>query len=265
MDIGTDKPSLTDMDSTPHHLFNIINPDEDFGLARYQELAYQVIRDIHERNKLPLLVGGSGQYVWAVLEGWKIPRIPPDPEFRWRLENVAAQNGTDVLYNQLLEIDPAAAVKIDKHNTRRIIRALEVSYHAKKPFSNLQTRKAPDYNILIIGLTADRKHLYHRVDSRVSSMIQQGLVAEVEKLIQLGYDYSLSAMNSIGYKQIGAMLRGEISLEKAIEGIMADNHRFVRHQYAWFRLKDSRIHWFNIHNTIGSEVIALISNYFGTD
>ncbi len=180
------------------------------------------------------------------------PHIPPDPEFRRNLEDLAAKNGIDILYHQLQEIDPAAAQKIDKRNIRRVIRALEVSRYSGMLFSNLQTKKAPDYKTLIIGLTAERKELYRRIDSRVDLMIQQGLVAEVEKLIQMGYDYNLPAMNSIGYKPIGMMLRGEISLEEALNRIKADNHRFVRHQYAWFRLKDKRIHWFDVRNEINT-------------
>lgn len=178
---------------------------------------------------------------------------------------MAAKNGVDILYHQLQEIDPSAAQKIDKRNIRRIIRALEVSRYSGMLFSNLQTKKVPDYKTLIIGLTAERKELYRRIDSRVNLMVQQGLVAEVEKLIQMGYDYNLPAMNSIGYKPIGMMLRGEISLEEALNRIMADNHRFVRHQYAWFRLTDKRIHWFDVRNEITPEVMTLISNFFNAD
>jgi tRNA dimethylallyltransferase len=261
MDIGTDKPSPEEMASVPHHLFNVINPDEDFGLAQYQELAFRTIRDIHERNKVPLLVGGSGQYVWAVLEGWEIPRIPPDKKLRKTFEDLAAKEGIDHLYRQLQEIDHAAAQKIDKRNVRRVIRALEVSNLSQVSFSHLQRKKEPYYRRTIIGLTAGRKELYRRTDSRVDLMVQRGLVDEAEKLIQMGYDYNLPAMNSIGYKQIGMMLRGEISLEEAIKQIKVDNHRFVRHQYAWFRLKDKRIHWFDILNNIEFEIMTLLSNY----
>jgi tRNA dimethylallyltransferase len=261
MDIGTDKPPLAEMSAFPHHLFNIINPNEDFGLAQYQELAYRNIRDIHERHKMPLLVGGSGQYIWAVLEGWEIPHIPPDPEFRKTLEDLAAKNGIDGLYQQLQEIDPSAAQKIDKRNIRRVIRALEVSKRSGTLFSQLQRKKVPDYHTLIIGLTTDRKELYHRIDSRVDLMLQQGLVAEVKNLIQMGYDYKLPAMNSIGYKQIGMMLRGEINPDEAANRIKVDNHRFVRHQYAWFRLKDKRIHWFDVWNDFRYEVMELISDH----
>jgi tRNA dimethylallyltransferase len=260
MDIGTDKPTVAQMAAVPHHLFNIINPDEDFGLAQFQELARRTIRDIHERDKLPLLVGGSGQYVWALLEGWKVPRIPPDREFRKASEDSAAKNGIEGLYRRLQDIDPESAKKIDKRNIRRVIRALEVALHSDKPFSALQKKDAPDYTTLIIGLTAERKDLYRRIDLRVESMIQRGLVNETENLIKMGYDYSLPAINSIGYKHIGMVLRGEISLDEAIERIKTHNHKFVRHQYTWFRLEDKRIHWFDVKNDIDYEVMTLLSN-----
>jgi len=247
----------------PHHLFNIVDPDEDFSLAQYQKLAAQAIREIQERNKMPILVGGSGQYIWALLEGWEIPRIPPDMAFRKNLENIAAAKGIDELYQRLLATDPVAAQKIDKRNVRRVIRALEVSQQAKIPFSQLKRRKDPGFKNLITGLTVERSELYRRLDFRVDQMIQRGLVSETEKLRNMGYDLNLPAMNSIGYKQIGMVLRGEISLEEAIKQIKVDNHRFVRHQYAWFRLKDGRIHWFDAGKDIENEVAGLIENYFG--
>jgi tRNA dimethylallyltransferase len=261
MDIGTDKPSAQEMASVPHHLFDIINPDEDFGLAQYQELAYRTIQEIQQRAKIPLLVGGSGQYIWAVLEGWEVPRIPPDREFRKALEDTAVKNGIESLFHQLQKIDPEAASKIDKRNVRRVIRALEVASHGEYSFSKLQKKKAPDYQTLIIGLTAERKELYNRLDTRVDLMIRRGLVGETKNLINIGYNYELPAMNSIGYKQIGMMEKGEISLDEAIERIKTHNHRFVRHQYAWFRLEDKRIHWFEVANSFESEVMMLISNW----
>jgi len=262
MDIGTAKPSLEEMALVPHHLFDIINPDEDFSLAQYQELASQSIENIQGRNKIPFLVGGSGQYVWAVLEGWEIPRVPPDLEYRQSLEAVAAREGIDELYRQLQEIDPAAALKIDKRNVRRVIRALEVSHQLGTPFSHLRSKKAPGYKTLIIGLTAERDELYRRLDSRVDEMLHQGLVSEVEKLYKMGYNADLPSLNSIGYSRIGLFLRGEISLEETVRKIKIDNHRFVRHQYAWFRLRDKRISWFDISGETEFEVLTLISNFF---
>jgi len=261
MDIGTAKPSQQELSLIPHHLVDIVNPDEDFSLAQYQELAYQTIDDIQQRDKLVLLVGGSGLYVWAVLEGWGIPQVPPDPEFRHRLEEKAARNGKDELYQELMKVDPVAAQRIDRHNVRRIIRALEVSRYAGTPFSQLQRKEAPSFNTLIIGLTVDRAELYRRIGLRVDRMIEQGLVEEVRKLVDMGYDFELPAMSGIGYKQIGMFLRSELTLAAAIQQIKTETHRLVRRQYNWFRLKDDRIWWFDVKGEVKPEITAKVAEF----
>jgi len=238
MDIGTAKPTPQEQASVPHHLIDIVNPDEDFSLAQYQQLAYKAIEDISERQKLALLVGGSGLYVWSVLEGWEIPAVAPDPEFRRRLEEKAAGGDGDELYQELARLDPVAVQKIDPRNVRRTIRALEVHHSAKAPISQIQGREAPPFQTRIIGLTAERQELYRRIDSRVDEMIKQGLVDEVKQLIERGYDAGLPAMSGIGYKQITMFLKGELTLEDAIQQTKFETHRLARHQYSWFRLKD---------------------------
>ncbi len=261
MDIGTAKPGRQELSLVPHHLIDIVNPDEDFSLAQYQHLAYQAIAGIQEQSKLPLLVGGSGLYIWAVLEGWEIPQVPPDPEFRHSLEEKAASGGTDELYQELVRVDPVAAGRIDRHNVRRIIRALEVCRSTGFPFSQLQHKKAPPFDALIIGLTADRAELYRRIDARVDRMVELGLVEEVGKLVNMGYDFNLPAMSGIGYKQIGMFLSGELTLESAIPQIKFETHRFVRHQYNWFRLGDKRIKWFDIAGEVESKVRAQVARF----
>jgi tRNA dimethylallyltransferase len=261
MDIGTAKPTLAEINSIPHHLFDIINPDDDFSLAQYQEMADKAVKAIQKRRKIPFLVGGSGQYIWAVLEGWQIPRVPPNPDLRKSLETKANNEGIDALFRQLQELDPAAAQKIDKRNVRRVIRALEVSFQAKAPFSELRRKLPPEYEILILGLTAPREELYRRIDLRADDMIQKGLIGEVEELRRRGYDEKLPSMSSIGYSHIGMMLNGELEREEAIRKFKVDNHRFVRHQYSWFRLTDKRIHWFDICGNMEPEIINLISNF----
>ncbi len=246
MDIGTAKPSPEELSLTPHHLINIINPDEDFSLAQYQKLAHRAINDIQKRRKLAILVGGSGQYIWSILEGWGVPEVPPDPELRQSLAEKAAREGTDKLYQELREVDPAAAQGIDPSNVRRVIRALEVYKSTNIPFSRLRCKQTPPFKALIIGLTTDRVELYRRIDSRVDEMIEQGLVAEADRLFDRGYELKLPAMSGIGYKQIGAFLNGGLPLAAAIEQIKFETHRFVRHQYTWFQLKDSRISWVDI-------------------
>lgn len=263
MDIGTAKPSPKELSLVPHHLINIINPDETFSLAQYQALAYRAIKDVHQRHKLPLLVGGSGLYVWAVLEGWRIPPVPPDPEFRRSLEEKAINTGAVELYRELMRVDPVAAQKIDPRNVRRVIRALEVHSKIKASFSNLQDKEAPSFNTLIIGLTGDRAELYRRIDLRIDKMIEQGLVTEVEKLVNMGYDFNLPAMSSIGYKQIGQFLKGELTLAYALQQIKFETHRFVRHQYTWFRLKDDRIKWFDISGQVDAESKTTLAKFIG--
>jgi tRNA dimethylallyltransferase len=261
MDIGTAKPSPQDRTRVCHHLIDIVEPDSDFSLAHYQTLAFDAISDIQKRHKLPILVGGSGLYMKAVLEGWQLPEAKPDPELRHRLEKQAADTGSESLYRELQKIDPAAAQKIDPRNVRRVIRALEVHHQANEVSSRLQDKKALPYPALVIGLTVERKALYHRIDKRVDEMIGQGLVDEVEKLVNMGYDFNLPALSSIGYKQIATYLREEINLEDAIQQIKYETHRFVRHQYAWFRLDDKRIHWFDIAQVQETEIEALVSRF----
>jgi len=261
MDIGTAKPDPKELSLVRHHLIDIVNPDQAFSLAQYQALAYRVIRDIKQRHKLPLPVGGSGLYVWAVLEGWRIPPVPPDPEFRHSLEEKAAGTGTDELYQELMKIAPAAAQKIDPRNVRRVIRALEVYGKTRTSLSPLQKKKAPLFDAFIIGLTVDRTELYRRIDLRVDKMIEQGLVAEVEKLVNMGYDFNLPAMSGIGYKQIGLFLKGELTLATAIQQIKFETHRLVRHQYNWFQLKDDRIHWFDVTRQVDSEIEATLTRF----
>ena len=261
MDIGTAKPTPPELSLVPQHLVDVVSPDEDFSLAQYQQLACKAIEDIQRRDKLAFLVGGSGLYVWSVLEGWRIPEIPPDPEFRSGLERRAVEVGKDKLYQELVQVDSVVAQRIDPRNVRRIIRALEVCRSNGIPFSQLQCKQAPPFDILIIGLTTDRAELYRRIDRRVDEMIEKDLVAEVKKLLDIGYDLGLPAMSGIGYKQIGAFLTGELTLEAAIQRIKFKTHRFVRHQCAWFRLKDERIHWFDIQNKVEPEITALVAKF----
>jgi len=255
MDIGTAKPTPQDQALVPHHLVDVVNPDEDFSLAQYQQLAYKAIADISKRQKLALLVGGSGLYVWSVLDGWSIPAVAPDPEFRRHLEAKAAGGGKDELYQELARLDPAAAQRIDPRNVRRTIRALEVHRSTEVPTSKLQGKKAPSFQTLIIGLTAERPELYRRIDLRVDEMIKRSLVDEVKQLIARGYDASLPAMSGIGYKQITMFLNGELTLADAVQQTKFETHRLARHQYSWFRLKDVRIGWFDIQKDKEAKIL----------
>ena len=258
MDVGTAKPCKEELATIPHHLVDIIEPNREFSLAEYQRLAYDAINDIQARGKIPFLVGGSGLYVWAVLEGWTVPKVAPDVTFRQRLEKKAEIGQGADLYQELKQLDPLAASKIDPRNVRRVIRALEVTRLTEKPFSQLQKKQPPPYQILIIGLTADRKELYRRADERVDSMVKHGFVEEVSALLKMGYNLNLPAMSSIGYREIGQYLQGEMTLDEAIYKIKTGTHRFIRHQYAWFRLKDERIKWFDVEKMAEGEIEKMV-------
>jgi tRNA dimethylallyltransferase len=242
MDIGTAKPSPAERRAVPHRLIDICDPDEPLSLGAYQDLAYAAIDQAHAAGRLPLLVGGTGQYVRAVVEGWGIPRVAPQPALRRALEAL----GGDELARWLVRLDPRAARRIDRRNVRRVVRALEVTLVSGVPMSDLQAKRPPPYAILQIGLTMPRDLLYARIDSRVEAMIAGGLVEELARLRTAGYGRQLPAMSGLGYRQLGAYLAGEATLEEAVARIKFETHRFVRHQNNWFRRDDPAIDWFDV-------------------
>jgi tRNA dimethylallyltransferase len=260
MDIGTAKPSTEQRALIPHHLIDVVDPDQDFSLALYQEMAYRAIDDIQQRGRLALLVGGSGLYVHAVIGGLRIPLVAPDAELRRSLEEKAAAGGYRALYDELKEIDPDAAQRIDPRNVRRVIRAIEVSRLSGIPFSQLQ-RSKPLFCTLVIGLTTAREDLYRRIDSRVDGMMERGFVREVEGLLKQGYSLDLPSMSGLGYKQIGQYLRGKMEMDEAVQRIKYETHRFARHQYAWFRPRDEAIHWFDAKNGVEDTARGLIQGF----
>ncbi len=265
MDIGTAKPTPAQRARVPHHLLDIVDPDQPLTLAQYQRLAYETIADIHRRGRVPLLVGGTGLYVRAVLEGLRIPEVPPNPELRARLEEEAAREGAQALHARLQALDPTAAARIDPRNVRRVIRALEVCLIAGRPISELQRAEPPPYRILRLGLTRPRPELYARIDARVDAMIEAGLVEEVRSLLARGYQPDLPAMTGLGYRQICQYLAGELTLEEAVREIKRKTRRFVHHQRSWFRLDDPRIRWYDLSRTPTEVVIAEVVRWLATE
>jgi len=262
MDIGTAKPTRAERGDIAHHLIDLVNPDEAFSLADYQHHAYATIAAIHARGHTPILVGGSGLYVRAVLEGLALPRVAPNPAHRAELERLDAHT----LYARLQQLDPVAATRIDPRNTRRVIRAIEVCEASGKPISALQTRAAPDYNVLRIGLTLPREKLYERINARVDAMMDAGLVDEVRGLIERGYSTELPAMSGLGYRQIALYVTGGAPLAEAVRLLKRDTRRFVHHQYSWFRLDDERIHWFDVSSPRDAEIAELVARHLrGTE
>ena len=243
MDIGTAKPSPEELSLVPHHLVNIVDSDETYSLALYLSQASQTIQDIQSRGKLPFLVGGTGQYIRALLEGFSAPQVSPNPSLRAELQRHAVEEGSEALWRRLQEVDIDSAARIDHRNVRRLVRALEVYHETGVPFSQARSREKPQYNSLTIGLTLERKALYQRIDLRVEAMVDAGWTQEVARLLEMGYPPSLPSMSSLGYREMAAYLSGDLSLKEAVEHIKADTHRYARSQYAWFKLNDHRIRW----------------------
>jgi len=268
MDIGTAKPTPAELAAAPHHLINIAYPDETVGLSQFLHLAREAITDINGRNKLPLLVGGTGQYIRALLQGWQVPDIPPDEELRAELE-ARAETDPEGLWQQLMALDPATEAFIDRRNLRRVIRALEVTLKSGQPFSALRRRTPPPFRVLSLGLTTDRAVLYQRADARVDRMIEAGLPAEVQDLVDRGYSWRLPAMSGLGYIQFRPYIDTEVGLGKAdlgevVERIKIETHDFIRRQYTWFRPKASDIHWLDAlspqrHETAGQGITNFLA------
>jgi len=251
MDIGTAKPTKEQRQRIPHHLVDIADPDEEFNAARYSEEASRAIHDIHERGKNVFVVGGTGLYIRALTKG-----LFKGPGSDMRLRNEFAilgsrSEGARYLYEKLKEVDPEAASGIHPNNMARIVRALEVYYLTNKPISAFQKEHGfseEPYDVLKVGLSIDRKFLYKRIEDRIDSMIEAGLVAEVKKLLDMGYvgtDLKSvpKVMRALGYKEILEYMQNKISLENAVEEIKKNTKRYAKRQMTWFR-KETDIQWF---------------------
>lgn len=245
MDIGTAKPSPAEMARAPHHLIDIVNPDETLSLAVFQQQAREIIADIHKRGKLPFLVGGTGQYIRAVTEGWNPPEVVPNESMRNVLEKMREERGKEWLYEALNSLDPEAAEKIDARNYRRTIRALEVIFTTGRKFSAQRGQGDAPYHLVTIGLTRPRMELYQRVDERIETMFAAGLLDEVKGLLDKGYSPSLPSMSAIGYRECVGVIKGELTAEQAKAEMKRITRVFVRRQANWFKESDPRIHWFH--------------------
>ena len=244
MTVGTAKPTPEERAGAPHHLLDIIDPPEPFGVALFLEHAAAAIASIRSRGRLPVVCGGTGQYVWALAEGQRVPQVPPDPEFRAELEAEAERLGAAALHQRLAKIDPARAKALDPRNVRRVIRALEI-HHAtgRLPSEFATAREAQDGKALVLGLTMDRQALYQRIDERVDRMLADGFLREVEALAEAGMPFEHGPLDSPGYRELGQHLAGELSLEEAVARTKTQTHRLARRQYAWFKPSDPRIRW----------------------
>ncbi|ACA59097.1 tRNA (adenosine(37)-N6)-dimethylallyltransferase MiaA [Candidatus Desulforudis audaxviator] len=251
MDIGTAKPSASEMRGVPHHLIDVVDPDEEFNVARYQQLAGEAIVGILGRKRVPLLVGGTGLYIRSVVEDYRFP-VRADRRLRNRLQEAAELYGCARLHRHLAVVDPVTARRLHPNDQRRIIRALEVYYQSGIPFSRYPDRRdrAPKYLPVMFGLNMERGRLYRRIEDRVDAMIRAGLVREVQSLLEKGYGPELVAMKGLGYKEIAAHLRGSLTLEEAIHILKRNTRRFAKRQLTWFR-RDEQIRWLDVEECGG--------------
>jgi tRNA dimethylallyltransferase len=257
MDIGTAKPTPEERAAAPHHLIDVVDPDEEFSLGAWLDLARAAVEDIWSRGKQPVLAGGTGQYVWALLEGWRVPRVAPDRALREDLGSRPAEE----LLAELRRVDPEAESYIDPRNVRRVIRALEVHATTGKPLSYWRTKEPPDFESVVVGLSLAREELYRRIDARVDAMFGAGFVDEVRGLLEAGYSRDLPSMSGIGYKGIAEHLAGERDLAPAIEGTKTGTHRLARHQHAWFKATDERIYWIPAGEAAIAALPTIVEDY----
>ena len=254
MDIGTAKPTREEQARMPHHLIDIADPDEILSLAIFQQKAREAIADIHTRNKIPFLVGGTGQYIRAVTEGWNPPEVEPDERLRNELSKIKEEKGGGWLYAKLESLDPEAARKIDPRNVRRTIRALEVIMRTGRKFSEQRGQIESPYHLITIGLTRPRPELYERVDQRIEMMFANGFLDEVKSLLAKGYSPSLPTMSAIGYRECIRVVKGELNEEQAKAEIRRATRIFVRRQANWFKESDPNIKWFRVEEGVEPKI-----------
>jgi tRNA dimethylallyltransferase len=258
MDIGTAKPTLEEQRRVPHHLIDIVDPDETYSLAVYQRQALAAMNRIAARGKLPLLVGGAGLYVSAVCDALALPDVPPDRAFRADLEARARSAGWQSLQADLMRVDPESAQRIDPKNVRRVIRALEVYHATGRPFSAWQT---PECNwplaCTLIGLNLDRPRLYARIDARIDAWMATGFIEEVQTLLDRGYAPSLPSMSGLGYREVAQFLEGKLDLETAITQFKNATHQYAKRQMTWFGAKPA-IRWFDAATSKPEQVLGAI-------
>jgi len=267
MDIGTAKPDEEERDGIKHYLMDEVYPDEEFSVVKFKELAEKYIDEILSRGKIPIVVGGTGLYINSLIYNINFSETATDHELREKLRKMAEEKGNRYLHDMLKEIDPEAAEKIHENNVKRVIRAIEVYEQTKRPISQHQklSRTIPaKHNYILIGLRMDRNLLYERINKRVDMMIQKGLIDEVKKLAELGYDKSMVSMQGLGYKELLSYLNNEIPLDQAIYIIKRDTRHYAKRQMTWFR-RIPGIYWLDMDKFNDySEIMENIKYYLAT-
>lgn len=264
MDIGTAKISKNEMQGIQHYLIDEINPEENFTVSDFQLKAKNYINGILNKNKLPIVVGGTGLYINSLIYDLDFSQAISNWKLRENLLNKAKQYGNEWIYGELKRIDIDSANRIHINDTKRIIRALEIYYETGKPMSHFYKdfrKENNEYNIIFIGLTMDRKILYERINNRIDLMIKKGLIDEVNKLLHMGYSENLVSMQGLGYKEIIAFLKGESSLAEAVEILKRDSRRYAKRQLTWLR-REEKIKWIAVDKFHDNgELIEHIINY----
>jgi len=248
MDIGTAKVKPEEMEGIPHYLIDVVYPDEEFTVADFKNHAEYYINRINNMGKIPIVVGGTGLYINSLVYELKFTKVKSNKDFRMKYNEIADKYGDEFIYDELCKIDKKTAEKISPRDRKRIIRALEIYYETGKPMSFFNEdfrRKKEKYNLVMIGLNTDRNLLYSRIEKRVDKMIENGLIDEVRKLLDMGYDKNLPSLQAIGYKEIISYIDGELKLEEAIDLLKRNTRRFAKRQLTWFR-RDDRIMWIDI-------------------
>lgn len=262
--IGAAKLSPEEQKGVPHHLFDFLEPDQDFSVAQFQRLARTKIEEIHKRGKLPFLVGGTGLYIQAVIDPYEFPDTGDVTKIRSELWKMVEAGKGGELYKKLREVDPVTAARLHPNDYRRITRALEVYYLTGKPISSFQkvSQKGSQlYKLAMVGLIRSREELYQRIEARVEKMFQQGLVEEVRNLLRMGYSPELKPFQALGYKQVLGYLRGEYDLQTAIELTKKATRNYAKRQLTWFK-RDPRIQWFYLEGKqVRKETLEEIINY----
>ncbi len=262
MDIGTAKPTPDELKRVPHHLIDVANPDDIWSLAMYLKAVHRIIGEIHARDRIAMLVGGTGQYVRALVDGWRIPEVEPDPRLRNTLENWAQEIGVEALYSRLKSIDPEAASRIEPQNLRRTVRALEVILTTGQQFSTQRESGPSPYRLMMLGLIRPREELYQRIDYRIHDMLDNGLIEETQALLDQGYSPELPSLSAIGYQQVIQFLNNEMTLDEVIIQMKRITRRFVRRQANWFKPDDPKIRWFPAEEQPVDEMAAMIKKFY---
>lgn len=241
LEIGSDILSKKDRKGIPHHMMAITTPDKELSLAEYKDEATKIINKIKAKKHIPMLVGGTGLYISAIIEGYDVPRVPPDLSLREKLHKEAEKKGNEAVHAKLKKLDPTAATQIHPNNLRYVIRAIEINMKTGHNKPNLKA-KTPQYDVFMIGINWPREDLYKRIEQRVELQLKRGLIKEVEALLSKSYALDLPAMTSLGAKELIPYLKGTSTLEECIETLKKNTRNYSKRQMTWFR-RYKNIHW----------------------